>query len=161
VQSPAHADAMMPTPACSFRPATDADVAFLLELRRSTMTPHYANHGIVLGDAEDRHRAESHLGSAAIIEVDGRAVGVIKVVHDGTTWTIDQFQIAPAHQRLGLGTLVLRAVIADARRAGALLRLSVLKKNPAAGLYARLGFRTLAESDHSYKMTFIDTVDEL
>ena len=152
---------MTSTPACSFRAATDADTPFLLELRRATMTPHYARQGIALGDAEDRRRAGSHLDEAALIEVDGHAVGVIKVLHDGTTWTIDQFQIAPAHQRRGLGTLVLRAVIADARRAGALLRLSVLKKNPAAGLYARLGFRTLAESKDSYKMTFIDTVDEL
>ncbi len=152
---------MSSTPACSFRPATDADVPFLLELRRATMTPHYARQGIALGDAEDRRRAASHLNSAAIIEIEGHAAGVIKVLHDGTTWTIDQFQIVPAHQGRGLGMLVLRAVIADARRAGALLRLSVLKKNPAAGLYARLGFRTLSESTNSYKMTFIDTVDEL
>jgi ribosomal protein S18 acetylase RimI-like enzyme len=152
---------MTSTPRCSFRPATLADVAFLLELRRGTMTPHDARHGIELGDEEDGRRARAHLDSAAIIEADGQAVGVIKVLHDGTTWTIDQFQIAPSHRGRGLGTLVLRAVIADARRAGALLRLSVLKQDPAAGLYARLGFRTLAESANSYKMTFIDTVDDL
>ena len=71
---------------------------------------------------------------------------MIKVIQDGTTWTIEQFQVTPAHQGRGLGTTVLRALIADARRSGALLRLSVLKQNPAARLYARLGFRTLAES---------------
>ncbi len=152
---------MTPTPACTFRPAAATDAPFLLDLRLATMAPHYARQGISLGADEERQRAQSHLDAAAIIEVDGQAVGVIKVLQDGTTWTIDQFQIAPAHQRRGLGTLVLRAVIGDARRAGALLRLSVLKQNPAAGLYARLGFRTLAESNHSYKMTFIDTVDEL
>jgi len=152
---------MTSTPAVSFRPATDDDKPFLLALRLATMAPHYARQGITLGEAEERQRAESHLGSAVIIEADGRPVGVVKVVQDGTTWTIDQFQVAPSHQRRGLGTLVLRAVIADARRAGALLRLSVLRQNPAAGLYARMGFRTLAESQHSYKMTFIDTVDDL
>jgi ribosomal protein S18 acetylase RimI-like enzyme len=79
------------------------------------------------------------------------------VFKDGSTWTIEQLQIAPAHQGGGLGADVLRTVIAEARAAGALLRLSVLKQNPAARLYARLGFRTLAESANSYKMTFIDT----
>lgn len=152
---------MIATPACTFRAATEADKPFLLDLRLATMAPHYARQGISLSPDEERQRAQSHLDAAAIIEVDGQAVGVIKVVQDGTTWTIDQFQVAPAHQGRGLGTLVLRAVIGDARRAGALLRLSVLKQNPAAGLYARQGFRTLAESNHSYKMTFIDTVDEL
>lgn len=152
---------MIETPACTFRAATDADKTFLLELRLATMAPHYARQGITLGDEEERQRAQSHLDAAVIIEAEGQAVGVVKVVQDGTTWTIDQFQVAPTHQGRGLGTLVLRAVIGDARRAGALLRLSVLKQNPAAGLYARMGFRTLEESTHSYKMTFIDTVDEL
>ena len=152
---------MTATPACTFRAATEADKPFLLDLRLATMAPHYARQGISLSDDEERQRAESHLDAAVIIEAEGRAVGVVKVLQDGTTWTIDQFQVAPTHQGRGLGTLVLRAVIGDARRAGALLRLSVLKQNPAARLYARMGFRTLAESNHSYKMTFIDTVDEL
>ncbi len=152
---------MIETPACTFRAATDADKPFLLSLRLATMAPHYARQGITLGDEEERLRAQSHLDAAVIIEAEGQPVGVVKVVQDGTTWTIDQFQVAPTHQGRGLGTLVLRAVIGDARRAGALLRLSVLKQNPAARLYARMGFRTLAESNHSYKMTFIDTVDEL
>ena len=144
-----------PTP--SFRAAVEADLPFLVELRRSTMTPHLVRQGLAIDDEQHRQQAESHLGSAAIVEVDGQPVGLVKVLQDGTTWTIEQFQIEPGHQGRGLGTTVLRAVIADARASGALLRLSVLKKNPAARLYARLGFRTLAESASSYKMTFIET----
>ena len=143
---------------CSFRPAVEADVPFLIALRVATMTPHFERQGMaMLSDEEHRLRAESSLAAAAIMEVGGQPVGVIKVLQDGTTWTIEQFQVAPEHQGHGLGTMVLRAVIADARRSGALLRLSVLKRNPAARLYARLGFRTLAESANAYKMTFIDT----
>ena len=147
--------ATAPTP--SFRAAGEADLPFLVTLRMATMTPHFERQDLAISDEEHRQRAEFRLDAAAIVECDGQPVGVIKVLQDGTTWTIEQFQVAPEHQGKGLGTTVLRAVIADARASGALLRLSVLKKNPAARLYARLGWRTLAESANSYKMTFIET----
>jgi len=147
---------MAATPTPSLRPAVEADLPFLVALRVATMTPQFARQGIVLSDEEHRLRAEFRLDAARIIERDGLPIGVVKVLQDGTTWTIEQLQIAPAQQGGGLGADVLRTVIAEASAAGALLRLSVLKQNPAARLYARLGFRTLAESANSYKMTFID-----
>ena len=147
--------AAAPTP--SFRAAVEADLPFLVALRVATMTPHLERQGLSIDDAEHRRRAAYRLDAAAIVECDGQPAGVIKVLQDGTTWTIEQFQVAPAHQGKGLGTTVLRAVIADARASDALLRLSVLKQNPAARLYARLGFRTLSESANAYKMTFIET----
>jgi ribosomal protein S18 acetylase RimI-like enzyme len=141
-----------------FRAAVEADLPFLVALRKATMAPIFERHGMpALSEEEHRERAGFRLDAATIIEVDGRPVGVVKVLQDGSTWTLEQFQIAPDHQRAGLGTTVLRALIAEARVAGALLRLSVLKHNPAARLYARLGFRTLAESASSYKMTFIES----
>ena len=121
------------------------------------MTPHFERQGIAIDGEEHRRRVEFHLDAAAIVECDGQDVGMIKVLRDGTTWTIEQFQLAPAHQGKGLGAAVLRAVIADARASGAQLSLSVLKQNPAARLYQRLGFRTLSETDHSFKMTLAET----
>ena len=141
----------------SLRPAVAADLPFLVELRLATMVPHFVRHGLVVSAEEHRQRAEFRLDTATIIEVDGHPVGVIKLLQDTRTWTIEQFQIVPAQQGRGLGTTVLRALIAEARHANALLHLSVLKQNPAARLYARLGFRTLGETKHSYKMTFIET----
>ena len=147
--------AAAPTP--SFRAAVEADLPFLVALRVTTMTPHLERQGLAVHEEEHRQRAAFRLDAAAVIESDGQAIGVIKVLQDGTTWTLEQFQVAPEFQGRGLGTTVLRALIEDARRSGALLRLSVLKQNPAARLYARLGFRTLAESANAYKMTFIET----
>jgi ribosomal protein S18 acetylase RimI-like enzyme len=139
------------------RPATEADLPFLLALRVATMTPQFERQGTVLSDEDHRLRAGFRLDAGRIVERHGAPIGVVKVLKDGSTWTIEQFQIALAHQGGGLGAEVLRTVIAEARAAGALLRLSVLKQNPAARLYARLGFRTLAESANSYKMTFVET----
>jgi len=142
--------------AWSLRPATEADLPFLVALRLATMAPQFARQGIVLSDDEHRLRAGFRLDAARILEADGRAIGLLKVLQDGATWTVEQFQIAPEAQGRGIGAAVLGQVIEAARESGALLRLSVLKRNPAARLYARLGFRTLAESEHSLKMTFID-----
>ena len=145
------------TPAWTLRPAIAADLPYLLELRVATMAPQFARQGIVLSADEHCRRAEFRLDAANLIEVDGQPAGLVKLLKDGATWTIEQFQIAAGAARAAASApSVLRAVIAEARHANALLHLSVLKKNPAARLYARLGFRTLAESVHSYKMTFID-----
>ena len=148
---------MAAAPAPSFRPSVEADLPFLIALRLETLARNFERQGIAVSADEHRQRVEFRLDAASIIEIDGRAAGLIKVLQDGATWTIEQFQIEPAQQRGGIGTMVLRALIAESRAAGALLRLSVLKQNPAARLYARLGFRTLAETANSYKMTFIDT----
>jgi ribosomal protein S18 acetylase RimI-like enzyme len=139
----------------SLRTATQADLPFLVALRLTTMAQHFERQGIALSEEDHRQRAEFRLDAASIIELDGRPAGMIKLLRDGSTWTIEQFQIDVAHQGAGIGTAVLGGLIAEARRAGALLRLSVLKQNPAARLYARLGFRTMAESEKTYKMTFI------
>ena len=148
----------MTTPSTpSLRPAVEADLPFLVELRLATMAPHFARQGLVVSVGEHCKRAKDRLDAATVIEVDGHPVGVIKVIQDTSTWTIEQFQIVPSHQGRGLGGTVLRALIAEARHADALLHLSVLKQNPATRLYARMGFRTLLESTHSYKMTFIET----
>ena len=141
----------------SFRPADEADLQFLLALRLQTMTPNFVRQGIAVSGEEHRQRAEFRLDACRIVERDGNDIGMLKVLQDGSTWTIEQLQIASGHQGSGIGAAVLGTVIADARAAGALLRLSVLKQNPAARLYARLGFRTLGESANSYKMTFIET----
>ena len=143
-------------PAWSWRPATEADLPFLLALRIATMAPQFARQGIVLSDEEHRLRARFRLDAARIIESGGTAIGVVKVLEDGPTWTIEQFQVATQAQGHGIGAAVLREIIAGARAARATLRLSVLKQNPAARLYARLGFRTLAESERSFKMTFFE-----
>ena len=138
----------------SFRPATEADLPFLLALRLATMAPHFVRQGVAMTEADHRQRAELRLDAASIIEIDGRAAGLLKLLRDDAIWTIEQLQVAPDHQGRGIGSTVLREIIAEACASGALLQLKVLKRNPAVRLYARLGFRTQSESEHSYRMIF-------
>ena len=136
----------------SFRPAAETDMPFLLELRRRTMTDHQLASGVRYTEDEQRERVLTRFECAQIILLSGEPVGLLKVARDGAQWQILQIQIAPGQQRGGLGGWIVQSVIDDAKRAGASLRLRVLKANPARRLYERLGFRIVKEQAHAYEM---------
>jgi ribosomal protein S18 acetylase RimI-like enzyme len=136
----------------SLRPATDADVAFLVDLRRATMTPHEAAAGISRPEAEVRRRVLARYECARVVVCAGEPVGVLKVVRDGPDWELLQIQLLPGYQGAGIGTALVRTVIEEARAAGASLRLHVLETNPARALYERLGFAAVRERGRSVEM---------
>lgn len=63
-----------------------------------------------------------------------------------------QVQLIPRWQGQGLGTLLLRRIVDEARNARTTLRLNVLKANPARRLYEQLGFVVVKERQHTYTM---------
>jgi ribosomal protein S18 acetylase RimI-like enzyme len=136
----------------SFRSAVAADLQFLLELRRQTMVPHMVAAGVDVSDDELRVRVADQFGCAQIILVGPKPVGLLKVVREGRLWHLLQIQLLPELQRGGIGTALVRSVIAEAQQAGASLELDVLKVNPAKRLYERLGFRVVGEGAHAYDM---------
>ena len=63
--------------------------------------------------------------------------------------------LAPAavlHRGTGMGTALLKDLLAEAERAGKPVRLQVLKTNRAIRLYARLGFAITGESPTHLQM---------
>lgn len=136
----------------SRRAATEADVPFLLELRRVTMSEHQLASGVVPSEQERLRRVLARFECAEVVLDSGKPVGLLKVARDGTGWELVQIQLSPAVQRAGVGSQLIRGVIAEARAAGASLRLSVLKANPARALYERLGFAVFREQDHAFEM---------
>jgi GNAT superfamily N-acetyltransferase len=136
----------------TLRPANDADLPFLLELRFQTMDEHYIASGVHLSQEEHMQRVLHHFDSAEIIMVDGQASGLLKVDRNGTDWHLIQIQLIPELQRRGLGTQLMGQVISEASSTGASLRLGVLKVNPAHRLYERLGFLVVGETSDSIKM---------
>lgn len=139
-------------PAVHLRPATDADLPFLLALRRLTMDPHHAEMGIVQTAEEQEARVRSHFDSAQVIEWGGDPVGLWKVLRDPAGWRLAQVQILPSHQRAGIGARLVAGLVADGRAAGVPVVLSVLKRNPARRLYERCGFVVVDEGELSYEM---------
>ena len=136
----------------AFRSATAADVPFLLELRRQTMSAHQLASGVIPSEEERERRVLYSFENARIVLLGGQPAGLLKVRREGLKWELVQIQLLPSLHGKGLGTALLGALVAETRTAGASLRLSVHKANPARRLYERLGFVIVEERANFYDM---------
>ncbi len=138
----------------TLRPTTTDDYEYLRRLH------HAAYHDLMVQmfggwheDEQDRYFDDHYVaGAAQIIVVEGDDVGAVEMGRDGVRWFIAELQIDPAWQGRGIGTAVLRDVLARADAEGVPVSLHVLKENRARRLYERLGFVTTGEMVHHYLM---------
>lgn len=138
------------------RPATEADIAFLLALREQTMDAHLVASGVDIhaGDpgalrlARVRHRFDC----ARILLLDGEPVGLMKLQESPGAWSLLQLQLSPGCQGQGIGRALIEQLLAEADAAGVAVSLSVLKANPARRLYERLGFVQVGEDKFEFRM---------
>jgi ribosomal protein S18 acetylase RimI-like enzyme len=90
-------------------------------------------------------------GGMSAITVDGEVVGLLNLyTSDDGAIDLDMIALAPDRQSAGLGTRVLRDVMASAPR----VHLRVRKGNAAKALYDRLGFRVVKETDIRWFMEY-------
>lgn len=75
-----------------------------------------------------------------IIEKDHEAIGRMIVLREHQTWQLIDISLLPEHRGQGIGGELIRALIKECGESGAVLKLQVLKTNPAQRLYTRLGF---------------------
>lgn len=136
------------------RPATEQDIPFLLALRHQSMDQHLAASGASTSEADHLSRLTYRFDCAEVLMLNGVPVGLLKVSRDPPEWKIIQIQLIPKLQGRGLGALLLRQVITEAKSANVALVLSVLKANPAKGLYEHLGFVVEGECDLEYCMRY-------
>lgn len=104
-------------------------------------------------EATDEACAERALGDQAetlIIDLDGAAVGSLRVTRDDDTVGVYGFVVHPDHQGQGIGRYVLRRICLQARAEGAeRVHLEVAVDNDRAlGLYTSLGFAPVAIEDY-------------
>lgn len=137
---------MNPLSSLRLRPAEEADVPFLLDLRGKAMGAHYEALGLAPDVEHLEARVRAGFEVAQIIEVEGQAVGLIKVQRPPAEWHVMQLQVLPSAQGRGIGSALLRALLDEAGRAGVAMTLSVLKVNRARRLYERLGFVVTGEA---------------
>ncbi len=94
-----------------------------------------------------RFEDPEEVAKLSILLVERRKAGLLHVVRNATDMYLANIQIHPEFQNRGLGSLVVRGVMDEARGRGQPLRLQVLKVNAAARrLYERLGFRAFDET---------------
>ena len=134
------------------RPATEADIPFLLSLRRETMDVHLAASGESTTDESHVARVMYYFDCSEVLLRNGEPVGLFKVRRLPGEWEIVQIQLIGRLQGQGLGRALLEEVLAEAAARHVDIKLSVLKANPARHLYARLGFELVGEDAHEYFM---------
>ena len=87
-----------------------------------------------------------------IITTGGRDAGFIAARRLPDEIQLLNLMVAPEFQNLGIGSAVLRELLAGARQSGLPVRLQVMKVNPARRLYERLGFVVIDESATHFRM---------
>jgi ribosomal protein S18 acetylase RimI-like enzyme len=133
------------------RPVEDADRAFLVELYAGTREEELAQVEWEPGakrafveqqfSAQDAHYRANYPGATLdVIEVDGEPAGRLYVHRGPSDIRIMDIALAPAFRGRGIGTALLRELMAEAGESGRKLSIHVEVNNPARRLYERLGF---------------------
>lgn len=133
----------------TLRAATEADFEPLLALSIRAMRADLERIGRF---DPDRRRARMRAGFdpsvLRVIESDGAIVGCIAVAPAPDHVEIHSFYLDPPVQGRGLGTSVLRAVMAP--YGGLPWRIEVVKQSPALEFWKRQGFRAVAEQEFDW-----------
>lgn len=137
-----------------YRSAIETDIDYLLWLRKETMNQHLINSGISLTEEEQLLRITHLFTKAKIVILNGQRIGLLKLNEEENMVEIVQVQIDPKYQGKGIGRQIIRSVIENSLKQRKDISLSVLKENPAKGLYLRMGFKIIGEDESSYKMLF-------
>jgi ribosomal protein S18 acetylase RimI-like enzyme len=127
----------------TLRPAQTEDCDWLVALRTATMREYVEQTWGFWDQAAQRARFHDprERANMQVIVVAGRDAGLLHVERSAGDVFLANIQIKPEFQNRGLGTAVIRRLVAEAQAAGSPVRLQVLAVNRAArDLYERLGF---------------------
>jgi ribosomal protein S18 acetylase RimI-like enzyme len=138
------------------RPVVDGDRPFLVALYGSVREPELAH--LPWDDAmrtafveqqfaaQDAHYRTNYPGATLdVVEVDGEAAGRLYVHRGPSDIRIMDIAMAPMWRGQGIGTGLLRDLMAEAEESGRKLSIHVEQNNPARTLYERLGFQPAGE----------------
>jgi ribosomal protein S18 acetylase RimI-like enzyme len=137
--------------AITLRPVSSSDREFLLQVYASTREEELrlvdwsadqkAAFVRMQFDAQDAYYREHYRPATFdVIDVDGEPVGRFYVARWKDEIRIMDIALLPEHRGNGVGTSLLRDLLAEADAAGKSTTIHVEKHNPALRLYERLGF---------------------
>jgi ribosomal protein S18 acetylase RimI-like enzyme len=101
--------------------------------------------------------ADSISPNSQIIQIGNLAVGVLMVERFPTHIQLVQIYLLPEYQRLGIGTVLLKNLMAEAQQSQIPVRLKVMIINPAKLFYEKIGFIVTAETPEFFSMETIST----
>lgn len=134
------------------RPATEDDKIFLKRLAREVyqdvVTKQFGCWDETLQDKHFQEKWSRH--NYQIIEQAGQKIGAFWISREPDHLWLSEIQIAPSHQNQGIGTVLLKEALREARALGLPLRLHVLIENRAKALYERLGFNVIGMLENTH-----------
>lgn len=140
----------------SLRPADADDFAFARRLYMHSMIPL-----LTALDAWDEDALEAAFRSyfipqeVTVVTQDDTDAGWFQVSRTEQDLCLDQLYLIEAAQGQGIGTALIRGVIAEAKEQGRNVSLSLIKGNPVISLYRRLGFRQTSEGQTKIHMRLV------
>jgi ribosomal protein S18 acetylase RimI-like enzyme len=136
------------------RPVRAEDYRFAWRLYSEGIRPYTAAYKTWM-DAEQEARFENRYKPAStwIVRRAGTDVGWMELQELDEELHLNQLYVAAAYHRQGIGSQVMRHVLARSRETGKPVLLNVLKNNPARRLYERFGFTVSDESETKFFMT--------
>jgi ribosomal protein S18 acetylase RimI-like enzyme len=146
-----------PMPETSLRAARREDYGFALHLYLESTRPLL----VALGRWDEerilgRFAEGWHLEEAQIICRAGSPIGFLQVSKSGGTLHIDQIHIVAPWRSRGIGSRLILGLMAQARSAGMIVGLNVIRGNiRAIALYRRLGFEISGEDGEKIQMRWI------
>ena len=103
--------------------------------------------------AQHQHYQQHYVGAAfQVILADGQPAGRLYVARWPNEIRIVDITLLPEYRNSGIGTRLLKGLMAEARRAQKVLSIHVELFNPALRLYTRLGFVKTGEHGVYYRM---------
>jgi ribosomal protein S18 acetylase RimI-like enzyme len=136
------------------RQATAADRDWLWQTKRRCLRGYIEQTWGAWDEDVQRARfdASFEAGEIQIISVTDRDAGFIDVRHEAREIQLSNIMVDPEFQNRGIGSAVLRDLLARAQARRLPVRLQVMKVNPARGLYERLGFVVTEETATHFRM---------
>ena len=147
----------------TFRAATADDTPFLIAVYGSTRMEELAltNWDQAQRDAFLKMQCDAQLshyrqhypeGEQLIILVNGAAVGRLYIANIAEEIRILDITVLPQNRNAGIGTPIIRELMAEASVIGKPLRIYVESFNRSLRLFERLGFVKASEAGYSYLM---------
>jgi len=131
-----------------FAPAGEADFEPLLALRVEVMREHLERVGRFTPERSRAvFRAHFDEHGLRLIRIGDETVGCVGFRQAEGCFKLDSFYLAGRYHNTGLGTDILKVLLAEADAAGLPIRLEVLRGSPADRFYLRHGFVKLSEDD--------------
>jgi GNAT superfamily N-acetyltransferase len=95
----------------------------------------------------DYHAKQWKNERPSIILYGSQPIGTIYVNKNDASLKIGQFFILPEYQNQGIGSYILHGILESADHADLTAKLTYLYNNPAASLYARMGFKVIGTKE--------------